>query len=201
MKVETYVSYIRKVWKSRNHKGKISKQAMDVLNGFMEDTFAKITRQSSEVLQRTGTVTLMDQTIITALRLLLPRELELHTNNFVQIVKAGREPIFPAGRLHRYLKQLSIAPRVSRKAAVAMAAALEYLVGEILDVAANAATSMNSRTLKPRHIALAVRSDEDLDAIFGSTTIASGGVLPRVHNALLAKNKKKKPKAEKKKSR
>ncbi len=39
----------------------------------------------------------------------------------------------------------------------------------------------------PRHIALAVRNDEELNKLLGGVTIASGGVLPNIHSVLLPK--------------
>ncbi|CAA0832723.1 Probable histone H2AXb [Striga hermonthica] len=39
----------------------------------------------------------------------------------------------------------------------------------------------------PRHIQLAVRNDEELGKLLGSVTIASGGVLPKIHQVLLPK--------------
>ena len=39
----------------------------------------------------------------------------------------------------------------------------------------------------PRHIQLAVRNDEELSRLLGTVTIASGGVMPNIHNLLLPK--------------
>ena len=41
----------------------------------------------------------------------------------------------------------------------------------------------------PRHIQLAVRNDEELNALLGNVTIASGGVMPFVHSELLPEKK------------
>ncbi|KAK9121290.1 hypothetical protein Syun_018907 [Stephania yunnanensis] len=39
----------------------------------------------------------------------------------------------------------------------------------------------------PRHIRLEVRNDEELSKLLGAVTIASGGVMPNIHNLLLPK--------------
>jgi histone H2A len=74
---------------------------------------------------------------------------------------------------------------------VYLAAVLEYLSAEILELAGNAARDKKSRTV-PRHIQLAVRNDKELSKLLGKVTIASGGVLPKIHAVLLPKKTSKK---------
>ena len=101
--------------------------------------------------------------------------------------KAGLQ--FPVGRIARYLKKGGFAKRVGGGAPVYMAAVLEYLAAEILELAGNAARDHKKSRIVPRHIQLAVRNDEELNKLFGNVTIASGGVLPNIHAILLPKKK------------
>jgi len=106
--------------------------------------------------------------------------------------KAGLQ--FPVGRISRYLRKGRYAARVGSGAPVYLAAVLEYLTAEILELAGNAARDNKKTRIIPRHIQLAVRNDEELNKLLGSVTIASGGVLPNIHTVLLPKSSKSKSK-------
>ncbi|XP_061482823.1 histone H2A, sperm-like [Rhineura floridana] len=99
--------------------------------------------------------------------------------------KAGLQ--FPVGRIRRLLKWGNYAERVGVGAAVYLAAVLEYLTAEILELAGNAADKNKRKRIGPRHIQLAVRNDEELNKLFAGVTIAEGGVLPNIHAQLLPK--------------
>jgi histone H2A len=99
--------------------------------------------------------------------------------------KAGLQ--FPVGRIGRYLRQGKYATRMGAGAPVYLAAVLEYLTAEILELAGNAARDNKKTRIVPRHITLAVKNDEELNKLLGGVTIASGGVLPNIHAVLLPK--------------
>ncbi len=104
--------------------------------------------------------------------------------------KAGLQ--FPVGRVARYLKKGKYAERVGAGAPVYLAAVLEYLAAEVLELAGNAARDNKKTRIVPRHVQLAIRNDEELSKLLGSVTIASGGVLPNIHSVLLPKKSAKK---------
>jgi len=102
---------------------------------------------------------------------------------------------FPVGRIARYLRLGGYAKRVGAGAPVYLAAVLEYIVAEVLELAGNAAKDNKKKRIIPRYIQLAVRNDDELDKFFGNVTIASGGVLPNINAVLLPKKKKTKKKS------
>ncbi|GAA5997940.1 uncharacterized protein JCM10292_006921 [Rhodotorula paludigena] len=117
--------------------------------------------------------------------------------------KAGLQ--FPVGRIHRFLKKGQYSKRIGAGAPVYLAAVLEYLVAEILELAGNAARDNKKSRITPRHLQLAIRNDEELDRLLASGALAfkalhhvpkltglpaqrrSPRVLPNIHSELLPK--------------
>ena len=103
--------------------------------------------------------------------------------------KAGLQ--FPVGRIHSQLRSGRYARRVGAGAPVYLAAVLEYLAAEILELAGNAARDNKKARIVPRHVQLAIKNDDELNKLLSGVTIASGGVLPNIHSNLLPKKSKK----------
>jgi len=97
---------------------------------------------------------------------------------------------FPVGRIHSQLKKGRFAERIGAGAPVYLAAVLEYLAAEILELAGNASRDNKKVRIIPRHIQLAVRNDEELNKLLNNVTIATGGVIPNIHSVLLPKKSK-----------
>jgi histone H2A len=99
---------------------------------------------------------------------------------------------FPVGRVARLMREKKLeGKRLGGNAPVYLTAVLEYLCAEIFQLAGDAAHDNKRTRIVPRHLQLAVRNDEELNILLNSVTIASGGVLPNIHQVLLPKGKKK----------
>ncbi|GAA5906110.1 hypothetical protein JCM6882_003562 [Rhodosporidiobolus microsporus] len=107
---------------------------------------------------------------------------------------------FPVARVRKYLKRGHYAQRVGKASAVYLAAVLEYLVAEVLELAGNAARDNKKKRIIPRHLQLAIRNDDELNRLLASVTLSQGGVLPHIHHELLPQKTPKSPSKKKKAS-
>ncbi|KOC60119.1 Histone H2A [Habropoda laboriosa] len=99
---------------------------------------------------------------------------------------------FPVSRIHRLLRKGNFAERVGAGAPVYLAAVMEYLAAEVMELTGNAARDNKRSRIIPRHVQLAVRNDEELNKLLVGVTISQGGVLPNIQAALLPKKTDKK---------
>lgn len=98
--------------------------------------------------------------------------------------------LMPVSRVHGNLKNGRYAAHIGAGAPVYLAAVLEYLVSDTLELAGNAARENKIKRITPRMIALAVRNDAELSELIAKVFIADGGVLPHIHEALIPKKAK-----------
>jgi len=94
--------------------------------------------------------------------------------------------VFNCYNVRRKLLRSGRVKKVKSEAAVYMAAVLEYIVAELMEIAGNGAEALKMKTIKPRHIRLAVDEDYDFMELFESAQVVlpGAGVSPRIHAVL-----------------
>ncbi|CAF0711562.1 unnamed protein product [Brachionus calyciflorus] len=98
--------------------------------------------------------------------------------------------IFPVARIHRKLKSMpKAATRVAKGASVYASAVIEYLIAEILELGGNAARENRRTRISPRHLMLAIKTDEELNRLFKQCILPESGVLPNINSALIQNTK------------
>ncbi|WWC69745.1 uncharacterized protein I206_103688 [Kwoniella pini CBS 10737] len=97
---------------------------------------------------------------------------------------------FPVTRVRKYLVRGRYAHTIQWSAAICMAAVLEYLTAELLEVAGDTTHDHKKKTISPRYIQLAIQTDKELGDLLPKVVIAQGGVLPKIHPELRKKKKR-----------
>ena len=186
----------------------MSGQAMKSMIGLTGGVAQWIVQQAVDLCHADNKKTLSSREVQTAVRLCFPGELAKHgVSEGVKAVtkfldskgntkgkkqsgaaRAGLQ--FSVGRARRILKAFHSGP-IGRGAPVYLAAVIEYIVAEVMELSGNAARDNKRVRVTNRHLELAVHNDEELHRLFKHVTFASGGVIPHIHAVLLPKKSKK----------
>jgi len=92
--------------------------------------------------------------------------------------------VLSVSRINRRIKAGRYARRTGFTAGVYMAAVLEYLVAEILELAGNCARYFRKQRIFPRCIQLTLLHDKELFQLTRGAIVPQGGVKPFIHPAL-----------------
>lgn len=89
------------------------------------------------------------------------------------------------------------ATRKGLSASIYLAAVVEYLMAEVLELSGNASRDLKANRIQPRHVVLAVRNDKELSSLFSENEcVLQGGNLPYIHREILPKKGKSKKSEE-----
>jgi histone H3/H4 len=202
--------YIRRVLKQVHPDTGISGSALSCLNNLVEITVQKIMVGTNRILLATNKKTVNARDIQDAVRLTLPGELCKHAvsegtkavikyNSSKKAGTLGDKPTmkstraglqFSVPRTQKLMMKISSVQRKTGVAAVFITAVCEYLMAEVMELAGNAARDQKRVRITPRHIKLAIYSDEELGNFY-KDTIFAGGVLLHIDARILEKKEKK----------
>merc|ERR1719511_453609 len=96
--------------------------------------------------------------------------------------------VLSASRINRRIKAGRYARRVGLTSGVYLAAVLEYLVAEVLELAGNCARYFRKHRIFPRCIQLTLLHDKELFQLTRGAIVPQGGVKPFIHPALRPRN-------------
>merc|ERR1712080_643142 len=114
-----------------------------------------------------------------------PRDVKKKSNRKMSKEKTGLT--FNPYQFRQLMKKGKYAKYIRPGAAIYMAAVLEYLVAEITEIAGNCARDNKKKRIIPRHIALAIKMDEECNQLLKGVIMPQGGVLPFIHKCLVKK--------------
>ena len=99
--------------------------------------------------------------------------------------------IFPAGRIKSQFKKTNIISRSSIKAAIALAAGIEYIVSELLSITLENYTESGkkNKTITAKQILETIDADKELKSLFNRSTLRNSGVVGKINPALLPQKK------------
>lgn len=75
--------------------------------------------------------------------------------------------------------------KVELLAAVYLTAVLEYITEEAMDLACHTAKQFGVSTIVPRHIMLAICTDEEMNHLFRGSIYVDSGVVPNINKNLI----------------
>eukprot|EP01126_Amoeba_proteus_P025747 TRINITY_DN255_c0_g1_i8.p1 TRINITY_DN255_c0_g1~~TRINITY_DN255_c0_g1_i8.p1 ORF type:complete len:218 (-),score=40.48 TRINITY_DN255_c0_g1_i8:84-737(-) len=174
---------------------------MAIMNDYICDLLYRIVFEAANLATASDRATLGSREIQTATRLVLMHELAKHAvsegTKAVTKYNSAKEDkeraksqsvrsglVFPVARLKNAI-YVQWKGRIAEGAPVYLAAVLEYMCAELLELAGNATRDSRRVRILPRHIQLAVRNDEELNNLLRTVVICGGGTISCIHYALL----------------
>ena len=205
---ETYISKVLKQISDKNGITSNSKQQLNSALCIVARTVSSMVVRLTEIAKKK---TLSDKEVSNAVRILFSGDLAENSirEGVKSVEKFNAESskgssrqgkagiIFPPSIAEKFLRNFGFSGvMVTSAAPVFLAAVLEYLVAEILELASKSANSHKRIRITIRDLQLSIGEDQELTYLFQKLNISflGGGVIPYVHPVLVSKKLRKKRK-------
>jgi histone H3/H4 len=185
--------YIRKVCKQVHPKLKLSSDAVSQLTFIINVLARNISLQAGSVVRLQKKATIGSREVEQATKAVLPSEISKHavaegtkavTKASSLKIQKSSNLVFRVSRCRKFLKECS-SQRVSPMAGVYLAAVLEYISAEILELAGYEVQERKKSVIKARDLSQGIKNDEELNSLIGegclNLQVAGGGVVPNIH--------------------
>ena len=215
-KTRYFETYISKVLKQVSDKNGITSNSKQQLNSMVCIIAKEISSTVIRLTEIAKKKTLSDKEVSNAITILFSGDLA--TNSIREGVKSVEKSqnkksnnqsskgssrqdkagiIFPPSIAEKFLRNFGLSNvMVTSTAPVFLAAVLEYLVAEILDLSSKSANRNKRIRITIRDLQLSVSQDQELCELFNKLNISflGGGVVPYIHSCLSLKKTRKKKK-------
>jgi histone H3 len=209
-KTRFFETYISKVLKQIAAENGITANSKQQLNSAICVIARQISALSTRLTQVSLKKTLSEKEVANAVKIILPGEIAVNAlaegdqsvlkftaeednKNTSRQDKAGI--IFPPSITEKFLRNFGFAKiMITKNAPVFLAAVLEYITQDILQLSADMARENKRVRITIRDLELSVRTDPELSVLFTRQNIdfIGGGVVPSIHSSLLIKKPRKK---------
>ena len=209
-KTRFFETYISKVLKNVAADNGITANSKQQLNSVICSIARKLSYSATRLTQVSKKKTLSEKEVANAVKIVLPGELSTNAiaegdqsitkftkddenKNTSRQDKAGI--IFPPSITEKFLRNFGFAKlMITKNAPVYLAAVLEYIVQDILQLSSDMARDNKRVRITIRDLEMSVRTDPELSVLFGRCAInfIGGGVMPSIHRSLLTKKPRKK---------
>lgn len=188
-------SYIYKVLKQVHPDTGLTSEAKESVNTLLNLVLEKLVWLASDRVQLRGKKTLQTDDIAFAVTFLLVGSLQKHTvsehakaltkwsanssasTGGVRTSSAALAGLtFPPTRIENFVRKIGPSDRVSKLTGVSLAAILEYLTAEILELAGYASRDDKKVQIAAKHIDAAITGDAELGALFEGVLLPGGFV-------------------------